>query len=67
MAKRKNIAKCALCGDKLESKHRYDFVRCSCGEIFIDGGNDYFRRGAIHMNNFLVYHKRKWIPVTDVK
>lgn len=27
----------------MESKHRHDFVRCKCGESFLDGGDDYWR------------------------
>lgn len=42
----RNIAKCKKCGDIIESKHRHDFVQCSCGAIFVDGGNDYIRRGG---------------------
>lgn len=42
----RNIAKCKKCGDIIESKHRHDFVRCSCGAIFVDGGHDYIRRGG---------------------
>lgn len=42
----KNMAKCYLCGDLIESKHRHDFVRCKCGAIFVDGGKDYLRRGG---------------------
>jgi hypothetical protein len=34
---------CILCGDVMESAHRHDFVRCDCGESFLDGGDDYFR------------------------
>jgi hypothetical protein len=34
---------CSLCGDIMESKHRHDFVRCKCGESFLDGGDDYSR------------------------
>ena len=34
------------CGDVVESKHRHDFVTCSCGESFVDGGNDYLRVGG---------------------
>ena len=29
----------------MESKHRHDFVRCQCGESFLDGGDHYFRAG----------------------
>lgn len=49
----RNRAKCGACGDILESKHRHDWVACSCFKneekntgIFIDGGNDYFRGGG---------------------
>jgi hypothetical protein len=41
----KNRAKCKLCGDVIESKHRHDFVACKCENISVDGGNDY-----CHMN-----------------
>lgn len=41
----KNSAQCKLCGDILVSKSRHDFKECSCGEIFVDGGNAYLRRG----------------------
>lgn len=42
----RNAAQCLLCGDIVESKHRHDFRRCSCGNIFVDGGREYVRRGA---------------------
>lgn len=41
-----NKAKCRLCGDIIESKHRHDWQTCSCGAIFVDGGHEYLRRGA---------------------
>jgi len=34
---------CKKCNDIIESKHRHDFVTCSCGSISIDGGKDYMR------------------------
>jgi hypothetical protein len=34
---------CRKCGSEIESKHRHDFVSCSCGAIAIDGGSDYTR------------------------
>jgi hypothetical protein len=43
----KNAAKCLKCGETIESKHRHDFVSCSCGNLFVDGGKDYIRRGFI--------------------
>ena len=47
-----NKARCKKCGDIIESKHQHDFVRCSCGEIFIDGGTVCPRGGANNWKNF---------------
>lgn len=47
----KNKAECRLCGDIIESKTRHDFVTCKCSEISVDGGTDYIKRSARHMNN----------------
>jgi hypothetical protein len=41
----RNIARCKRCGDVIESKHRHDFVTCSCGNLSVDGGRAYLRRG----------------------
>jgi hypothetical protein len=41
-----SIAQCSKCLDVLESTHRHDFVRCECGNSFLDGGDDYFRGGG---------------------
>jgi hypothetical protein len=30
----------------MESKHRHDFVKCDCGNAFLDGGDDYIRAGG---------------------
>lgn len=49
---RKNAARCKLCKCRIESKSRHDFVFCKCGEIYVDGGLDYLRRGANDLNNF---------------
>ncbi|WP_456119729.1 DUF7695 domain-containing protein [Virgibacillus dakarensis] len=40
-----NKVRCKKCDDIIESIHSYDFRRCSCGAIFIDGGKDYQRYG----------------------
>lgn len=39
-------AQCLDCLDVIESTHRHDFVKCECGNSFIDGGNDYIRAGG---------------------
>lgn len=49
----RNSAKCKLCGDEIESTYRHDFVSCSCGEIFVDGGKNYLRRGANKLENII--------------
>jgi len=40
----RNSAKCLNCNEEVESKHRHDFARCSCGNIAVDGGRDYLKR-----------------------
>jgi hypothetical protein len=40
----RNIIKCNLCGDIIESKHVHDFVMCSCGSCAVDGGKACLRR-----------------------
>lgn len=50
---RRNSAKCLECNTEIVSKHRHDFVSCTCGNIYIDGGNDYFRRGVKDFSKFL--------------
>ena len=49
----RNRAKCRLCNSVLESFHAHDFVTCKCGEISIDGGNQYFKASAKNFKNFL--------------
>jgi hypothetical protein len=39
-----NAVICNKCDDYIFSKHRHDFVQCKCGNIFVDGGQEYLRR-----------------------
>lgn len=41
---KENKVMCKKCGDIIESKHRHDFVCCSCDSVCVDGGHDYTRR-----------------------
>jgi len=41
-----NQAQCRKCGDVIFSSHVHDYVECSCGEVMVDGGNDYLRRSV---------------------
>ena len=42
----RNAARCRRCRTVIESRHRHDFVVCSCQAIFVDGGRDYLRSGG---------------------
>lgn len=49
----RNRIRCKVCGEILESKHRHDWVCCSCFKesggtrgVFVDGGCDYVRIGG---------------------
>ena len=42
----RNSAKCLECNEEIESVHRHDFIRCSCGNIAVDGGRDYLKRSV---------------------
>lgn len=40
-----NKIQCLFCFDIIESSYTHDFVECSCGSCFVDGGKAYQRRG----------------------
>lgn len=40
-----NKIKCNHCGDVIESRTVHEYVECSCGMVFVDGGHEYLRRG----------------------
>jgi len=48
----RNKAKCLICGEILESKHRHDFRTCKCGNLSIDGGKDYLKRCVKNIDKF---------------
>jgi len=58
-----NKAQCKLCNDIIESKSQHSFVRCKCGEIFVDGGLAYLRRGANNFDNFIDLSKSHEVEV----
>lgn len=41
----RNSAKCLICMQEIESKFRHDYRKCKCGNLMVDGGKDYIRRG----------------------
>lgn len=40
-----NKAKCLECGSVIISKNRHDYVICNCGNLSVDGGSWYLKRG----------------------
>ena len=60
----KNAASCTVCYSFIESKHRHDFKSCSCGNIFVDGGLSYLRRGG-NMSTF--QDESKIVHLSDYK
>ena len=49
----RNRAKCKKCESIIESFHRHDYVKCTCGSIAVDGGQDYFKCVADDWVNFI--------------
>lgn len=47
-----NKAQCLICGMVLESTHRHDFNCCTCGNLCVDGGNDYQKRSVKNMSKY---------------
>lgn len=41
-----NAVICNKCDEFIFSAHRHDFCQCKCGNIFVDGGQEYLRRGG---------------------
>lgn len=49
-----NAVTCNGCGDFIVSKHRHDFVSCTCGAISVDGGQEYLRRvGTLEKGSYI--------------
>jgi len=38
------MIRCLSCGDIIESTHIHDYKVCRCGNVAVDGGQDYLRR-----------------------
>jgi len=40
----RNSVRCNKCKTDIESKNRYHYVACACGNIAVDGGSYHIRR-----------------------
>lgn len=45
-----NAAECLVCKTTLVSYDVHDYRTCRCGNLMVDGGFDYVRRGAKDFN-----------------
>lgn len=43
---KRNAVKCLKCKSIIQSTHVHDFVTCYCGEVSVDGGNEYLKRSG---------------------
>lgn len=44
----RNMIKCNLCGDVIESRRVHDFVTCRCGACSVDGGLEHISRSFLN-------------------
>jgi len=47
-----NSIQCKHCKEIIVSRHVHDYVRCSCGQVSVDGGTHYLRRGFIELTDY---------------
>ena len=60
----RNAVKCLVCNSVLESRHRHDYVQCSCpNEVATDGGLDYQRISAKDLD--LIENLYEYVEMTD--
>jgi hypothetical protein len=63
----KNSAQCKLCGDVISSLHVHDFKSCLCGEIAVDGGDQYIKRVAKEMTNVIELSEYRNYTIDEIK
>lgn len=52
----RNRAQCLECNEVIESTYRHDYRSCKCGNLSVDGGNDYHKRS---------FRSGRWREVPD--
>lgn len=58
---------CFHCKDSIVSLSRHDFQRCSCGDLFIDGGFDYCRMGGSGPPSPAIINKKKLVEILVIQ
>lgn len=56
---------CGLCGDIIKSRYRHDFKYCKCGNLSVDGGNNYLKVSFIKNNWTILEEKENKQDNTD--
>lgn len=49
----RNSAVCLECKEEIVSRHRHDHVSCKCGDMSVDGGLYYLKRGGNYLDTSL--------------
>ncbi len=52
----RNSGICPDCNEEIVSRFRHDFVKCKCGESFVDGGLSYLRRNRDLLDTSISTH-----------
>jgi len=65
------LVKCGKCKDEITSKHRHDWVCCSCWNneegIYIDGGHEYTRLGGdLDLLTWWHEESKTWRKLKDI-
>ena len=62
-----NKAKCLICNQVLESKFAHDFKSCRCGNLSVDGGLEYVRRGYKDKDSYQELSEYNFINIQNQK
>ena len=57
---------CLSCDDKVYSRTQQDFRYCSCGQIFVDGGQSYFKYGGAPNAEFILTEVNINVPLDEL-
>jgi hypothetical protein len=57
-----NAVQCLSCNEVIVSRHRHDYKSCKCGNVSVDGGLDYKRRGFKTEASFVERCAYTWDP-----
>jgi len=59
-----NKGKCPVCNEIIQSYFRHNYVKCSCGASFTDGGQDYMRCSS-NLHDLSVYSNQPFEVIRE--